>query len=252
MQETTAFWSGHANSSAMVLRMIEIGRGPDLIVHACTGLEFEPVIEYMERFERFIGQEIIYEDVTKEKPKYEFFTFFNSPWMKGSNLEGQIHGSPKMMNRCWHNRNVKQPVFNKYEKTSSEVYTGFTVNERHRVERPRLQAQRVYPLIQWQWSAADSLAYLRMRDIPHPMYEVYGFERLGCAICPKQGDNALYRIYKHFPEIWDQILDIEDRSPHGFRGPKEKTPYELMDEWENRNRPPVTLERWIGCAGGLQ
>jgi len=51
MQETTAFWSGHANSSAMCLRMIELKQPLDRIVHAITRAEFVAVYDFMEKFQ---------------------------------------------------------------------------------------------------------------------------------------------------------------------------------------------------------
>lgn len=232
-QETAAFWSGHANSSAMVLRMKEIGQSPDYIVHAHTGREFEQVYDFMDKFEKLVGIEIIHEDIIALKPQYEFIAFFNTPWCRGDHV-GEIHGFPKSCGKCWHNRNVKQPVFQKYEDKCRETYTGFTVQERHRILKQR--PEKRYPLIEWQWTAKDSLHYLKKRGIPHTIYDL-GFERLGCDLCPKQNDTALKVIYHNFPELWDELLDLESKSPRGFRdhGCK-KSLEELQNMWEKDDK----------------
>lgn len=237
-KETAAFWSGHANPSAMCLRMKEIGQPPDIIVHAHTGREFEQVYEYMDKFEKIIGVEIVYEDIPSLKPQYGFNTFFLTPWCKGKH-EGEIHGFPKSCGKCWHNRNVKQPVFEKYEKLCRETYTGFTIQERHRILKQR--PEKRYPLIEWQWTAQDSLAYLKRRGIPHTIYDL-GFERLGCDLCPKQNDRALKVIFDNFPELWEELLDLEQKSPHGFRDPgTKKSLEELQNLWErNKNQKPLS------------
>ena len=231
--ETTAFWSGHANSSAMVLRMCEMGEPPDRVVHATTRLEFDFVYEFMEKFQKICPVEIIIEDAAKDRPDYEFDNFFARPWCRGK-LGGEPHGFPFMSRGCWHNRNVKQPVYNKYEKTSQEVYTGFHVGERHRANMPFRYGVHRFPLIEWGWTAKDSLAYLKKRGIPHLGYEKYGFDRLGCWLCPRQGDTELYILYKHFPDMFMKLQDMEDKSPHGFRPPGKRTLEELVDIWERK------------------
>ena len=87
MNETTAFWSGHANSSAMVLRMIEMKQAPDRVVHAVTRAEFGIVYEFMEKFQKVCEVEIIFEDMAIGKPDKEFKNFFNKSWCRGITLE---------------------------------------------------------------------------------------------------------------------------------------------------------------------
>lgn len=229
--ETAAFWSGHANSSAMCLRMKKIRSAPDYIVHAHTGREFEQVYEFMEKFEKVVDIPIVYEDVIAIKPQYAFLAFFNTPWCKGRH-EGEIHGFPKSCSGCWHNRNVKQPIFAYYEKKCRETYTGFTVQERHRILAGH--PDKKYPLIEWQWTAKDSLDYLKKQGIPHTIYDL-GFERLGCDLCPKQNDRALKIIFEHFPDLWEELLTLEEKSPHGFRDPNtKKSLEELQRIWEKK------------------
>jgi 3'-phosphoadenosine 5'-phosphosulfate sulfotransferase (PAPS reductase)/FAD synthetase len=231
--ETTAFWSGHANSSAMVLRMCEMGSPPDRVVHATTRHEFNFVYEFMEKFQKVCPVEIIFEDMAKDRPDKEFENFFHKPWCKGR-YTGQIHGFPLQSHSCWHNRNVKYPVYRKYTKVSRECYTGFHANERHRI-MPNNNGRVIrYPLIEWGWNWKDSLSYLKKRGIPHLGYEEYGFDRLGCWMCPRQGDTELYVLYKRFPDLFQKLLDLEQESPHGFRPANKRRLDELVDIWERK------------------
>jgi 3'-phosphoadenosine 5'-phosphosulfate sulfotransferase (PAPS reductase)/FAD synthetase len=231
--ETTAFWSGHANSSAMVLRMCEIGTPPDRVVHATTRHEFDFVYEFMEKFQKVCPVEIIFEDMAKDRPDKEFENFFHKPWCKGNHL-GEIHGFPLQSHPCWHNRNVKQPVYNKYEKTSSEVYTGFHSGERHRAAAKFQFGNHRFPLIEWGWGWKDSLSYLKKRGIPHQGYKDYGFDRLGCWFCPRQGDTELFILYQKFPDLFSRLQDLEEESPHGYRPPGKRRLDELVDIWERK------------------
>jgi len=235
--EKVAFWSGHANSSAMVLRMIELKQAPDVVVHAATRAEFDFVYEFMEKFQKICEVEIIIEDMAKDRPDREFMNFFNKPWCKGNHV-GEIHGMPFVHRGCWHMRNIKQPVYNKWEKTAKETYTGFHVGERHRCMN--LHHRKRYPLIEWGWTAKDSIRYLRKRGIPHLGYDKYKFDRLGCYLCPKQSETALYIIYLQFPDKFQQMLEMEANSPHGFR--IGKTLEELVEIWESK--PNYTFENY--------
>ena len=236
MNETTAFWSGHANSSAMVLRMIEMKQAPDRVVHAVTRAEFGIVYEFMEKFQKVCEVEIIFEDMAIGKPDKEFKNFFNKSWCRGNHI-GTIHGMPYASHPCWHNRNIKQPVYDKYEANSSETYTGYHSGERRRILN---RNNKRYPLIEWGWTAKDSISYLRKLGIPHTAYDVYGFDRLGCWFCPRQNETALFIVYKNFPDKFQEMMDMEKDSPHGFR--KGRTLEQLVDIWESK--PNYTFDRW--------
>lgn len=244
--ETVAFWSGHANSSAMCLRMEEIGKSPDLIVHALTGLEFPEVYDFMDKFEKFIGIEIVREDIISKKPNYNFDVYFNQPFCRGK-FVGSIHGFPMMAGRCWHKANVKNPIYRKYEQTARETYTGMTVDERKRCsENPKYK----YPLIEWGWTAEMSIRYLEKRGIPHVIYN-RGFKRLGCIFCPNLSKADLFIIFRDYPEIWDKLLDYENKSPRKMRGncTGNKNLFELQDEFDKKLMQ-TTLRTGTADKGG--
>lgn len=248
-QEAVAFWSGHANSSAMCLRMVEIGQAPDLIVHAVTGLEFPEVYDFMDKFEKLIGVQVIRENVIAKKPNYEFDKYFNQPFCRGK-FVGSIHGFPMMAGRCWHKANVKNPVYRKYERNARETYTGMTVDEVHRIS---MNPKYKYPLIDWRWDAKFCLHFLKTRDIPHPIYD-RGFKRLGCVFCPNQSKEDLFIIYRDYPKIWDKLLDYESKSPRKMRGngTGNKDLFQLQDVFEKRLKQKVLFVNEREQAGEQQ
>lgn len=87
MQRIVAF-SGGKDSSAMLLRMIELDMPIDKIVFADTTLEFPEMYKFIDTMEQHIGREII-----RVKPKTTFFKYFYKPFCRGKH-EGQIHGFP--------------------------------------------------------------------------------------------------------------------------------------------------------------
>jgi 3'-phosphoadenosine 5'-phosphosulfate sulfotransferase (PAPS reductase)/FAD synthetase len=220
MNETTAFCSGHANSCAMVARLHELKNPPDIVIFCDTGLEFNEVYDYLDSFEKKIGIEIIREDASKSRPDFKFENWFNKPWCSGKH-KGEIHGMPLQCGSCWHHRNAKDTIYRKHERKSSHTFCGYTRDEKtRRMKPPKGKADDFYkyPLIEWNWSAENSIWYLKNRiGLPHPLYEPeIGFKRLGCSICPYQSGESLEIIYFKYPEIWDYMLELERRSPHGF------------------------------------
>jgi len=218
--ETTAFCSGHANSCAMVARLHELKQRPDRVVFCETGLEFDEVYDYLDKFERCLGIEIIREDASKERQELKFENWFNKPWCSGKH-SGEIHGMPQQCGACWHHRNVKHKIYVKYNKISSQVYVGFTRDEiGRRMKKPNGKPSDffVYPLIDWGWSADSSIWYLKNKlGLTHPLYESdIGFKRLGCSICPYQSGEALEIIYLKFPKIWEYMLSLEEKSPNNY------------------------------------
>lgn len=252
MLETTAFCSGHANSCAMVARMYELSQEPDRVVFCETGLEFYEVYDYLDKFERKLGIEIIREDISIKRPEYKFENWFNKPWCKGAKV-GEIHGMPLQCGACWHHRNVKEKIYHKYYKISDFIFCGFTRDERNRRLKPIKGKNHdffQYPLIDWGWSSENSIWYLETRlNLPHPLYHGdIGFKRLGCSICPYQNGEAFEIIFNKFPEIWDYMLELEEKSPHGFidvktiRGRSFKSLIEMGDFFDMENTRQMKLK----------
>lgn len=233
MQETVAFWSGHANSSAMCYRMKELNVSPDVIVYACTGGEFDAVYDFMDKFEKVIGIPVIRCNIIEKKPQYQYDAFFNKPWMFGCKLDGEIHGVPHQNRPCWHHRNIKEPCYRKYGWGAREQYIGFTIDELKRATpMVKTHPNSRFPLIEWGWHASDSIEYLRKKGLPHLIYDM-GFERMGCWFCHQQGDKALKLIYENYPDKWERLLDYERRSPHGFKAKSKTYLIELQEKWES-------------------
>ena len=204
----------------MVARMHELKTPPDRVVFCETGLEFYEVYDYLDAFEKKTGIDIIREDATKLKPEYKFENWFYKPWCSGKH-EGKIHGMPLQCGSCWHHRNAKDTIYKKYHKISAHIMCGYTREESHRkMKTPKGKPTDFfkYPLVEWNWSAENSIWYLKNRvGLPHPLYEPgIGFKRLGCSICPYQSGESLEIIYFKYPEIWDYMLKLEKKSPHGF------------------------------------
>ena len=120
-------FSGGKDSTAMLLRMIELDMPIDEIVFADTGLEFPELYKYIKRVEKYIGRKI-----TILKSKYTWDERFYGRKTRGFN-EGRIRGFPKVRYPDWCNRDLKMWQLNKFCK-GHIAYLGIASDEKHRVQ----------------------------------------------------------------------------------------------------------------------
>lgn len=203
--KTCLCFSGGKNSTAMLLRLIELGKRPDKIVFADTLMEYPEMYPFIDKVEAHIGQRII-----RTKPKNTFLKWFFKPFSRGQS-EGKIHGFPFVIQKCWYQREAKGIPFDKINKTHDVVYIGFCKGEEKRVMKG---SKFKYPLIEWGWTDRKCQEYCESKDLLNPLYKK--FSRLGCWICPKQNKKSLRILRKDYPALWNILLQLEELSPNGF------------------------------------
>ena len=198
-------FSGGKDSTAMLIRMIELDYKIDRIIFADTKYEFPEMYEYIEKVQDFIGREI---EVLRTNQKFE--DWFYGEWTRG-NLRGQKRGFPKVVYPCYWSRESKFKVLEK-ECKGNIRYIGIAYDERHRETN---NEGYKYPLIEWSWTEMDCIRYLERIDLINPLYEK--FDRLGCWWCPKQSRKSLESLYRYYPDLWDKFLELDKDSPHDFK-----------------------------------
>lgn len=198
MKQVIAF-SGGKDSTAMLLRMIELNEQIDDIFFADTGFEFPELYEYIQKIEDMIGRKI-----TILTPEKDFRTFMLEKMRRGNNI-GMTRGFPQAFFPCWWMREAKFNQIQKFTKGKISC-VGIAADELKRVQK--VENTR-YPLIEWGWSEADCVNYLNNKKLLNPLYTNYN--RIGCYHCPKQGEMSLYSTWKNNPELieefkkWNQL-----------------------------------------------
>jgi len=235
-------YSGGKDSTAMLLRMLELGEQIDRIVFADTGFEFPELYEYIKRIEKHIGREI---EIVKPSKSFESWA-----WGKitRGKQEGKIRGFPMVVNPCYWTREAKIIPMEKLEKEAECFYVGIAYDEQQRVrDNPKIR----YPLVEWKWTEADCITYLNKKGLLNPLY--VNFNRLGCWMCPKQGEGSLFVLWKNYPELWKKLKEYEKKNYElTGRFLKMKPLQEYEEVFSMRGKPSCGVAKyscWEGCEG---
>jgi len=211
MNKYIVSFSGGIDSTAMLLRLIELNKPIDQIIFADTTLEFPEMYEWVDFIENYIGQEII-----RTKPKKSFDEWFYGAYTRGKS-KGERRGFPKVIIPCYWQREAKLLPLQEYTKNANFNYLGITYDEQHRIQNEDKCPILLYPLIEWRWTHDDCKQYLKEKGLEHPLYKNGKFKRTGCWLCPKQSLNSLESLYRYYPELWIKLKQYELDSPNGFR-----------------------------------
>jgi 3'-phosphoadenosine 5'-phosphosulfate sulfotransferase (PAPS reductase)/FAD synthetase len=185
-------FSGGKDSTAMLLRMLELKMPIDRIVFADTGFEFPELYEYIERIEKHIGRKI-----ERVYPEKSFENWFYGKSTRGKS-EGQTRGFPLRIYPCYWSREAKIKPLTALQKEGDNVFIGIAFDEQERMQKETNLIK--YPLVEWRWTEQKCIDYLNEKNLFNPLY--VNFDRLGCFFCPKQNEKSIYVLWKNYPDLW--------------------------------------------------
>lgn len=201
--KTCVSWSGGKDSTAMLIRMYELGDIPDAVFFADTGFEFPELYAYLDRVEDAIG----FKAKRLILPPFEFERWYGGKPERGDNQD-KIRGFPQQFTPCYWSREAKINQLYEAQKGYERICIGIAYDERERMSDKDNRVE--YPLIKWRWTEQDCINYLNKKNLFNPLY--VNFDRLGCWCCPKQGEKSLYVLWKVYPELWVKFLELEDKN----------------------------------------
>ncbi len=205
--------SGGKDSTVMCDLLLKNNYPVDYIVFNDTLHEFDEMYLYVKRVNEYFKsrykKEIIFLKPTKT---LEDMVFGKISDRKGSTRAGQIRGLPMPIGYpCWWRREAKNYPFDKWLKDNNikehKIYIGFTMDEPNR----KMQGDNfLYPLINdFKMSETDCHQYLINQEMENPLYK--HFTRTGCSFCPAQSDRSFYQVWKHYPNEWEYMKNIEKK-----------------------------------------
>ena len=213
---TFANLSGGRDSSAMVVRWLESGQRLDYVIFCDTGFEFAEMYAYIERLDEYL-QKRFGIGITRLDSREKIETWgFVQPIGRGKR-EGRFRGLPRRLGMDYCTREAKIRPSELFVLSRSRarfrncVLIGYTHAE---VQRGRVSnldyAIARYPLAEWHWNERECEEFLRARGIANPLYR--HFTRTGCYLCPKQSMRSLYKLFRHYPQYFAKMLEMESRA----------------------------------------
>ncbi len=206
--------SGGQDSTAMVVRMLELKMPLDYIVFCDTGAEFDVMYEYLEKLDKYLQWKVnksityltgkTYEDIVKRP--------------LGDRAKPERIGKPKGITRVIGSddctRDLKIVRIEKFCKTLNDDcihYNGYTYHEVLNNRGDALENMKSnfrYPLYDWKWNEKDISEYLKKMSIYNPLYNHY--TRTGCFLCPKQSEKSWFMLWKHYNHHFEYAEGLED------------------------------------------
>jgi 3'-phosphoadenosine 5'-phosphosulfate sulfotransferase (PAPS reductase)/FAD synthetase len=219
-----ASFSGGKDSTAMVLHMIERGDPLDEVMFCDTTMEFPGMIRHVEKVKQVIEAAGI--KFSELRAPHSFEYYLTEHEVTNRKPDDRLHGVPGYgwaghMSR-WCTKTLKTGIMANHLRDLREEfdviqYIGIAADEDYRMEREGNQdPSHRHPLREWGWTEADAMQYCRNRGYDwEGLYDI--FSRVSCWCCPLQNYGELRKLREHFPDLWEQLLDLDSRQGKPFQ-----------------------------------
>ena len=247
-------FSGGKDSTAMVLRMIELGYQIDEVLFCDTTMEFPGMIRHVEKVKKVIEAAGIKFVTLRSEKSFEYYLAeIDVPNRKpDSDFFGVPgYGWPSHKIR-WCTKHLKTELIHKHLEHLREdheviQYIGIAADEDSRMAREGNQdPSHRHPLRDWGWIEEDAMRYCVEKGYDwEGLYELKknpktGRARVSCWCCPLQSYDDLRVLHQHFPDLWEQLLELDRKQckpffAHGYK----------IQDFDKR----FTLEEELTAAG---
>lgn len=204
-------FSGGKDSTAMLLRMSELGMQIDEVIFVDNGWEFQEMVATYYQVKKMLPYKFTLIDL-KERFHYLFYDHI----CKKGKHEGKKGGFPSVKMR-WCSREKGRAIDRHVKKLGKCVqYLGIAYDEIPRtLGYSEIKITR-YPLIEWKWDERKCLEYCYQKGVDFQGY-YDKFKRGGCWCCPIQSLSSLRILYKEYPELWEELKVMQKHSNISFR-----------------------------------
>lgn len=229
-QYHVASFSGGKDSTAMVLHMIERGDHLDEVIFCDTTMEFPAMLRHVEKVKKVVESAGIKFTTLRAEHDFEYYLIEHMPNRKEDSRFFGIpgYGWPGVFSR-WCTKALKKKIVEDYLRALREQYEviqylGIAADEDYRLERKTNQdPKHRHPLRVWGWDEAQAMSYCETLGYDwEGLYELFknedtGKARVSCWCCPLQPLADLRKLRKHFPDLWQHLLEIDTRQCKPFK-----------------------------------
>jgi 3'-phosphoadenosine 5'-phosphosulfate sulfotransferase (PAPS reductase)/FAD synthetase len=238
-QYHVASFSGGKDSTAMVLHLIETGAKLDEVIYCDTYKEFPAMYRHIEKVKKVIQDAGIKFTELRSEKSFDYL-MFDHEVNRRSKAVIEKYGNPKGYSWAgsltrWCTSKLKIQIIERYLKSLNEnfnviQYTGIAADEQYRLERENNKKQ-LHPLVDWGWDEKTCLEYCYSQGYDwEGLYEL--FHRVSCWCCPLQSLEELRKLRIHFPELWSELKDMDNRTWRNFRADYSVNELEIRFDFE--------------------
>ena len=230
-------FSGGKDSTAMLLHMMELGMKIDMVLYCDTWMEFPAMYRHVEKIKKVVEDAGI-QFVTLKSPESFKYLLLEHPVKRHKPIPGNPKGYSWAGSRSrWCTSKLKQDLLSKFKnelqsKYDVIEYVGIAVDEQYRLER-EANKYHVHPLVDWEWDEATALQYCYDKGYDwEGTYEI--FDRVSCWCCPLQPLKDLKGLWKNFPELWNELKEMDNQTWRQFRADYSVEELELRFKFESK------------------
>lgn len=199
-------FSGGKDSTAMLLRMVELDMPIDEIIFADTSVEFPEMYEHIDKVEKYINKPI-----TRLTAPHSFeWYLLEADSAKNKSSQGYKGKSFPSMRIRWCSNIYKRDIIRQhFHGKKYEEYVGIAYDEPQRVR------DKHYPLVEWKWTERECLEYCYSKGFDWGGLYNY-FDRLSCWCCPLKRVDEYRTLRKIHPELWNKLLEWQKNTWRDF------------------------------------
>ena len=215
-------FSGGKDSTAMLLRLLELGEHIDEVVNCDTYKEFPQMYEHIEKVKKVVESKGIKYTTLKHERTFDEWFYDYAP--KRRNPEafkakyGDVVGKSWATSRArWCTGELKIKLMDRYFRELGKQYKviqyiGIAVDETKRLERENQKNNtHKHPLVEWGWTEKDCLNYCYSLGYDWGGLYRY-FDRVSCWCCPLQPLEELRILRKNFPDLWEELKEMDRKT----------------------------------------
>lgn len=235
-----ASFSGGKDSTAMVLRLIELGERFDEVICCDTYKEFPAMYRHIEKVKKVVEAAGIKFTTLRAEKSFDYYMFDHVPERrraKSNNARGFAWATARIR---WCTGELKKDVIRRYLKELTKTHNviqcvGIAADEGYRLERAVNKREDMrHPLVEWGWTEEKCLEYCYGKGYDwEGLYEIHRKEkgrcpRVSCWCCPLKTYEDYRILRKHFPDLWQELKEMDKRAWNQF------TPRYSVEDFEKR------------------
>lgn len=195
---------------------------------------------HIDKVEEYINRPIIR---LKPKPRHNFdYLMFEHIKTKGKN-KGQKGYGWALSNVRWCTSKLKEDIIRKYLKKYKNNYIeciGIAFDE---LERCNLEdSKKKYPLVEWKITEGEALKYCYDKGFNWDSLYTR-FDRVSCWCCPFINLKELRNLYMFYPDLWNELKNMDNRSFNSFRSSRTKDGLKLISVQNLEDRFKEEIEK---------